>query len=35
MLIEYESPKKNNMTNIIHLNALLGTMIMMLLGHYI
>ena len=27
--------KKNNMVNIIHLNALLGIMIMMLLDHYI
>ena len=27
--------KKNNMANIIHLNTLLGIMIMMLLDHYI
>ena len=27
--------KKNNMVNIIHLNTLLGIMIMMLLDHYI
>ena len=27
--------KKNNMVNIIHLNTLLGIMIMMLLNHYI
>ena len=27
--------KKNNMVNIIHLNTLLGIMIMVLLGHYI
>ena len=27
--------KKNNMVNIIHLNTLLGIMIMMLLYHYI
>ena len=27
--------KKNNMVNIIHLNTLLGIMIMMLLGRYI
>ena len=26
--------KKNNMVNIIHLNTLLGIMIMMLLDHY-
>ena len=26
--------KKNNMVNIIHLNALLGIMIIMLLDHY-
>ena len=35
MLIKYYSIKKNNMVNIIHLNNLLGTMIMMLLDHYI
>ena len=27
--------KKNNMVNIIHLNTLLGIMIMMLLDHYV
>ena len=27
--------KKNNMVNIIHLNTLLGIMIIMLLDHYI
>ena len=35
MLIKYQSLKKNNMANIIHLNTLLGIMIMMLLDHYI
>ena len=35
MLIKYLSLKKNNMANIIHLNTLLGIMIMMLLDHYI
>ena len=35
MLIKYKSLKKNNMANIIHLNTLLGIMIMMLLDHYI
>ena len=35
MLIKYQSLKKNNMVNIIHLNTLLGIMIMVLLDHYI
>ena len=35
MLIKYQPLKKNNMVNIIHLNILLGIMIMMLLDHYI
>ena len=35
MLIKYQSLKKNNMANIIHLNTLLGIMIMMLLDHYV
>ena len=35
MLMKYQSLKKNNMVNIIHLNALLVIMIMMLLHHYI
>ena len=35
MLIKYLSLKKKNMANIIHLNILLGIMIMMLLDHYI
>ena len=34
MLIKYCSLKKNNTANIIHLNTLLGIMIMMLLDHY-
>ena len=34
MLIKYQSLKKNNTTNIIHLNTLLGIMITMLLDHY-
>ena len=29
-----KSPKKKNMVNMIHLNTLLGIMIMMLLNHY-
>ena len=35
MLIRYESLKRNNMVNIIHLNNLLEIMIMVLLDHYI
>ena len=35
MLIKYQSLKKNNTENIIHLNTLLGKMIKMLLDHYI
>ena len=35
MLMKYWSLKKNNMVNIIHLSTLQGTMIMMLLDHYI
>ena len=35
MLIIYQSLKKNNTANIIHLNTLLGIMIMILLDHYI
>ena len=35
MLIKYHSLKENNMVNIIHLNTLLGIMMMMLLDHYI
>ena len=35
MLIKYQSLKKNNMVNIIHLNTLLHIMITMLLDHYI
>ena len=35
ILMLIESLKKNNMLNIIHLNILLGIMIMMLLDHYI
>ena len=35
MLIKCQSLNKNNMANIIHLNTLLGIMIMMLLDHYI
>ena len=35
MLIKHWSLKKNNMVSIIHLNNLLGIMIMMLLDHYI
>ena len=34
MLIKYQSLKKNNMVNIIHLNTLLDIMITMLLNHY-
>ena len=34
MLIKYQSLKKNNTTNIIHLNELLGIMITVLLDHY-
>ena len=35
MLIKSKSLKKNNMANIIHLNTLLGIMIIMLLDCYI
>ena len=35
MLIKYKSLKNKSMANIIHLNTLLGIMIMMLLDHYI
>ena len=35
MLIKYQSLKKNNMVNIIHLNTSLGIMTMMLLDHYV
>ena len=35
MLMKYKSLKKNNMANIIHLNTLLGIMIIMLLDCYI
>ena len=35
ILIKYSSLKKNNMVNKIHLNILLGIMILMLLDHYI
>ena len=35
MLIKYQSLKKNNMVNIIHLSTLLGIMIMVLLDHCI
>ena len=35
MLTKYYPLKKNKMINIIHLNTLLGIMIMMLLDHYI
>ena len=35
MLIKYLSLKKKHMVNIIHLNTLLGIMIMMLLDHYL
>ena len=34
MLIKYQSLKKNNTANIIHLNTLLGIMITMSLDHY-
>ena len=34
MLIKYQSLKKNNTTNIIHLNTLLDIMITVLLDHY-
>ena len=33
--MKYQSLKKNHMANKIHLNTLLGIMIMMLLDHYI
>ena len=35
MLIKYKFQKKNNMLNIIHLNTLLGIMIIMSLDHYV
>ena len=35
MLIKYQSLKKKNAINIIHLSTSLGIMIMMLLNHYI
>ena len=35
MLIKYQSLKKNNTANIIHLNTLLGITIMTLLDHFI
>ena len=35
MLIKYYSLKKNITANIIHLNILLGIMMIMLLDHYI
>ena len=35
MLIKYESQKKNHMVQKVHLNILLGIMIMMLLDQYV
>ena len=35
ILIKYQSLKKNKMVSIIHLNNVLGIMIMILLDHYI
>ena len=35
MLIKYKFLKNNNMVNIIHLNTLLGILIMMSLDHYV
>ena len=35
ILIKYQFLKKNHMAQIIHLNTLLDTMIMMLLDHYV
>ena len=35
MLMKYQSLRKDNMASIIHLNTLLGIMIMVLLDHYI
>ena len=35
MLIKYKFLKNNNMVNIIHLNTLLGILIMMSLDHFV